>query len=153
MPAQTERTLIIVKPDAVQRALSGEILARFERRGLKLVGLKLMQIDRPLAERHYAVHRGKPFYEGLINYITLGPVVLAVLEGPSAIELVRATVGKTRPVEAASGTIRGDFGADVSRNLIHASDALDTAKAEIELYFQPREIVAYERGLDSWIAA
>jgi nucleoside-diphosphate kinase len=152
MPVQNERTLIIVKPDGVQRALSGEILARFERRGLKLVGLKLIQIDRPLAERHYAVHKGKPFYEGLLEYITLGPVVVAVLEGPNAIELVRATVGKTRPVEAASGTIRGDFGADVSRNLIHASDAPETAKGEIDLYFKAGELVDFKRDLDPWIA-
>jgi nucleoside-diphosphate kinase len=152
MPTQTERTLIIVKPDGVQRALTGDILARFERRGLKLVGLKLIQIDRPLAERHYAVHKGKPFYDGLIEYITLGPVVLAVLEGPNAIELVRATMGKTRPVEAGPGTIRGDFGADVSRNLIHGSDAPETARSEIELYFQPGELASYERGLDRWLA-
>ena len=152
MPTQSERTLIIVKPDGVQRALSGEIIARFERRGLKLVGLKLIHIDRPLAERHYAVHKGKPFYEGLIEYITLGPVVLAVFEGPNAIELVRATMGKTKPVEAGSGTIRGDFGADISRNLIHGSDAPESAKSEIELYFRPEELVGYERGLDRWIA-
>ena len=152
MPTQTERTLIIVKPDGVQRALSGEIIARFERRGLKLVGLKLIHIDRPLAERHYAVHKGKPFYEGLIEYITLGPVVLAVFEGPNAIELVRATMGKTKPVEAASGTIRGDFGADISRNLIHGSDAPESAASEIQLYFKPNELVSYERGLDGWIA-
>ena len=152
MPTETERTLIIVKPDGVQRALTGEILARFERRGLKLVGLKLMQIDRPLAERHYAVHKGKPFYDGLIEYITLGPVALAVLEGPNAIELVRATMGKTRPVDAGPGTIRGDFGADVSRNLIHGSDAPESAKSEIELYFKSEELVGYERGLDRWVA-
>ncbi len=153
MPVQNERTLIIVKPDGVQRALSGEILARLERRGLKLVGLKLIQIDRPLAERHYAVHKGKPFYEGLLEYITLGPVVIAVVEGPNAIELVRATVGKTKPVDANSGTIRGDFGADISRNLIHASDAPETAKSEIELYFQPGELVGYARDIDRWIAS
>ena len=153
MPVQNERTLIIVKPDGVQRALSGEILARLERRGLKLVGLKLIQIDRPLAERHYAVHKGKPFYEGLLEYITLGPVVIAVLEGPNAIELVRATIGKTKPAEAGPGTIRGDFGADISRNLIHASDAHETAKTEIELYFQPRELVSYARDIDRWIAS
>ena len=152
MPTQSERTLIIVKPDGVQRALTGEILARFERRGLKVVGLKLIHIDRPLAEQHYAVHKGKPFYDGLIEYITLGPVVLAVLEGPNAIELVRATMGATRPVQAGPGTIRGDFGADVSRNLIHGSDAPETAKSEIELYFKPNELVSYERGLDRWIA-
>jgi nucleoside-diphosphate kinase len=153
MATQSERTLIIVKPDGVQRGLSGEIIARFERRGLKLAGLKLLQIDRALAERHYSVHKGKPFYDGLIEYITLGPVVLAVLEGPNAIELVRSTMGKTRPVEAGPGTIRGDFGADVSRNLIHGSDAPESAVSEIELYFKPEELVSYERGLDRWIAS
>jgi nucleoside-diphosphate kinase len=152
MPADTERTLIIVKPDGVQRALVGEVLARFEKRGLKLVGLKLIQIDRALAERHYAVHQGKPFYPGLIEYITLGPVVVAVLEGPHAIQIVRNTVGATRPQEANAGTIRGDFGVDVGRNLIHASDAPETAQTEIALYFKQDELLTYRRDVESWIS-
>ncbi len=143
--------MIIVKPDGVQRALTGEILGRFEKRGLKIVGLKLIQIDRPLAERHYAVHEGKPFYAGLIEYISLGPVVVAVLEGPNAIQAVRGSVGSTRPQEAAPGSIRGDFGVDVARNLIHASDAPETAKNEIALYFKPDELVSYRREVDRWI--
>ncbi|HEU5315498.1 MAG TPA: nucleoside-diphosphate kinase [Chloroflexota bacterium] len=151
MPTEVERTLIIVKPDGVQRALTGEILGRFEKRGLKLVGLKMIHIDRPLAERHYAVHREKPFFGELISYITLSPVVVAVLEGPRAIEIVRAMIGKTRPHEAASGTIRGDFAVEGLRNLVHASDAPDTAKNEIDLYFKGGEVLDYQRELDRWI--
>ncbi|HXI16052.1 MAG TPA: nucleoside-diphosphate kinase [Chloroflexota bacterium] len=151
MPTEVERTLIIVKPDGVQRALTGEILGRFEKRGLKIVGLKLIQIDRPLAERHYAVHEGKPFYAGLIEYISLAPVVVAVLEGPNAILAVRGAVGSTRPHESPPGSIRGDFGVDVARNLIHASDAPETATNEIELYFKPGELVSYGREIDRWI--
>jgi nucleoside-diphosphate kinase len=146
-----ERTLIIVKPDGVQRALVGEILGRMEKRGLKLVGLKMIQIDKPLAEQHYAVHRERPFFGELISYITLSPVVVAVLEGPKAIEIVRAMIGKTRPHEAASGTIRGDFAVEGLRNLIHASDAPETAKDEINLYFKGGELVSYTREIDRWI--
>jgi nucleoside-diphosphate kinase len=151
MPNEIERTLIIVKPDGVQRALTGEILGRLERRGLKLVGLKMIHIDRPLAEKHYAVHREKPFFGELIDYITLNPVVVAVLEGPKAIEVVRAMIGKTRPHEAASGTIRGDFALEGLRNLIHASDAPETATSEIDLYFKRGEVLDYPRELDRWI--
>jgi nucleoside-diphosphate kinase len=151
MPTDVERTLIIVKPDGVQRALTGELLGRFEKRGLKLVGLKMIQIDRPLAERHYAVHREKPFFGELISYITISPVVVAILEGPRAIEIVRAMIGKTRPHEAASGTIRGDFAVEGLRNLVHASDAPDTAKSEIDLYFKAGEVLDYQRELDRWI--
>src|SRR5262245_17518362 len=118
MPATTERTLIIVKPDGVQRGLAADILGRFERRGMKFVALKLMHIDRPLAERHYAVHQGKFFYEDLVNYITMSPVVIAVLEAPNAIEVVRAMIGKTRPNEAVGGTIRGDLALEGLRNLV-----------------------------------
>ena len=146
-----EQTLIIVKPDGVQRGLVGEVLARFERRGLKLVGLRLMQIDRALAERHYAVHQGKPFYEGLVNYITSGPVVVAAIEGPDAIAVVRRVVGSTRSNEAAPGTIRGDLALTVDRNIIHASDAPDTAKFEVGLYFGAGEVVSYTRDLDRWV--
>ena len=137
MPTAVERTLILVKPDGVQRALSAEILGRFERRGFKLVGLKLIHIDRALAETHYAVHREKPFFGELVEYLSSRPVVAAVLEGPNAIEVVRAMIGKTRPHEAASGTIRGDFALEGLRNLVHASDAPETAEAEIALYFAP----------------
>ncbi len=146
-----ERTLIIVKPDGVQRGLVAEILGRFERRGLKLVALKLIQIDRPLAEKHYAVHAGKFFFEELIGYITSGPVVVAILEGPAAIEVVRAMIGKTRPAEAAAGSIRGDFALAGLRNLVHASDSPENAAAEMALYFEDSEIVSYQREIDRWI--
>ena len=148
---EVERTLIIVKPDGVQRGLVADILGRFERRGMKLVGLKMIHIDRPLAERHYAVHQGKFFYEDLVSYITSSPVVVAVLEAPNAIEVVRAMIGKTRPHEAASGTIRGDLALAGLRNLVHASDAPNTAASEIALYFQPGELLRYERELDRWV--
>ncbi|NBP76074.1 MAG: nucleoside-diphosphate kinase [Proteobacteria bacterium] len=146
-----ERTLIIVKPDGVQRGLVSEILGRFERRGLKIAALKFMQIDRELAERHYAVHVGKFFYDELVVYITSGPVVVAVLEGPKVIEIVRSMIGKTRPNEAVGGTIRGDFAVEGLRNLIHASDAPETAAEEIELYFRDGEVVNYSRAIDHWV--
>ncbi len=146
-----ERTLIIVKPDGVQRGLVGEVLARFEKRGLKLVGLKLMQISRDLAERHYSVHQGKPFYAGLVDYITSGPVVVGVLEGPRAVAITRATVGATNPTEAAPGTIRGDLGIEIGFNLIHASDAPDTGTREVALFFQESELLAYTRDNDRWV--
>lgn len=153
MPTVIERTLILVKPDGVQRGLVAEILGRFERRGFKLVGLKLLQIDRALAETHYAVHRGKFFYDDLVSYITVSPVVAAVLAGPNAIEVVRAMIGKTRPGEAAAGTIRGDLALDGLRNLVHASDAPNTAIAEIALYFTEEELSSYERDIERWIVA
>lgn len=146
-----ERTLVIVKPDGVQRGLVAEILGRFERRGLKLAALKMLQIDRALAERHYAVHRDKFFFEDLVAYITSGPVVIAVVEGPEAIGIVRAMVGKTRPAEAASGTIRGDLAVAGLRNLIHASDAPETARSEIDLYFEVGEVYSYARDVDKWV--
>ena len=146
-----ERTLIIVKPDGVQRGLVSEILGRFERRGLKIAALKFMQIDRELAERHYAVHVGKFFYDELVAYITSGPVVVAVLEGPKVIEIVRSMIGKTRPNEAVGGTIRGDFAVEGLRNLIHASDSPETATEEIDLYFRDGEVVTYSRAIDHWV--
>jgi nucleoside-diphosphate kinase len=146
-----ERTLVIVKPDGVQRGLVAPILGRFECRGLSLAALKLMKIDRDLAERHYAVHKGKFFYEGLVNFITSGPVVVAVVEGPDVIKMVRAMVGATRPAEAAPGTIRGDYGVTGLRNLIHASDGPQTAAEEIANFFRPEELVEYRRDIEKWI--
>jgi len=146
-----ERTLVIIKPDAVQRGLIGEIIARFERRGLRIAALKLMQIDEPLARRHYAVHEGKPFYEPLIRYITSSPVVVMVLEGNDAIEIVRRTMGATNPAEAAPGTIRADFGLEIGRNLVHGSDGPETAAFEVPLFFTEDEILSYERDTDRWI--
>ncbi|MBN2446613.1 MAG: nucleoside-diphosphate kinase [Phycisphaerae bacterium] len=146
-----ERTLIIFKPDAVNRMLMGQILARFEAKGLRLAAMKLQQSPRTQVEKHYAVHHGKPFYESLVNFMTSGPVVLAVLEGPGAIGVVRKLLGATNGREAEPGTIRGDFGLDQQYNLVHASDGPDTARTEIELFFKPEEIVSYERAPDRWI--
>lgn len=146
-----ERTLVIVKPDAVQRGLIGEIITRFERRGLRITGMKLIQIDEALAKRHYAIHEGKPFYEPLIRYITSSPVVVMVLEGNNAIEIVRRTMGATNPADAAPGTIRADFGLEISRNLVHGSDGSDTAVFEVPLFFSEDELLSYEREIDRWI--
>jgi nucleoside-diphosphate kinase len=146
-----ERTLVLIKPDGVQRGLIGEIIGRFERRGLRLLAAKLVQVSRDLAEEHYAVHRGKFFYERLVTYITSGPVFGCVIEGPNAIQVVRTMVGATRPHEAAPGTIRGDLALTGLRNLIHASDGPDTAAQEIALWFRPEEIASYERAVDQWI--
>jgi len=146
-----ERTLVIVKPDGVQRGLVGEILRRLEARGLKIIALKMVQVDRPFAERHYAVHKGKFFYEALVNHICSCPVVAAVVEGPQAISIVRAMMGATRPWEAMPGTIRGDFALQGLRNLIHASDAPETAESEIALWFKPAEITPYPREIDRWV--
>ena len=145
-----ERTLVLVKPDGVQRGLIGEIIARLERRGLKLVAAKFMQVSRELAEQHYAVHRGKPFYEGLIAYITSAPVMAMVWEGPNAVAAVRQTMGATRPTEAAPGTIRHDFGLEIGRNLTHASDSVENGEKEVSLWFRPEELVSWSRDLDRW---
>ena len=146
-----ERTLVIIKPDAVQRGLIGEIVARFERRGLRIVALKLTHIDEALARRHYAVHEGKSFYEPLVHYITSSPVAVMVLEGNKAIEIVRRTMGATNPVEATPGTIRADFGLEIGRNLVHGSDGAETAAFEIPLFFTEAEILSYGRDTDRWI--
>ncbi len=146
-----ERTLVLVKPDGVQRGLIGEIIARLERRGLRLVAAKFVQVSQELAEAHYAVHKGKPFYDKLIRYITSGPVMAMVWEGPNAIAAVRQTMGATRPTEAAPGTVRHDFALEIGRNLTHASDSPETAAQEIALWFHPDEIVSWSRALDPWI--
>lgn len=146
-----ERTLVIIKPDAVQRGLIGEIITRFERRGLRLAGMKLIHIDESLAQRHYAIHKGKPFYEPLIRYITSSPVVVMVLEGNDAINIVRRTMGATKPAEAAPGTIRADFSLEIGRNLVHGSDGPETAAFEVPLFFTEDELLSYERDTDRWI--
>ncbi len=148
-----QRTLVLAKPDAVQRGLIGEILGRFERKGLKVVGLRLLTVPRQMAEEHYAVHAGKHFYDGLVEFITSGPVAAIALEGPDAIAVVRKMVGKTMPNEAEPGTIRGDLGISGLRNLIHASDATETADAELALWFGADAVVDYEREIDAWIVA
>lgn len=146
-----EQSLIILKPDAVQRRLVGRIVQRFEDKGLTVAAMKLMRIPRELAERHYAVHKGKPFYPGLIDYITSGPVVVMVLAGNRCIEIARTLMGKTFGYEAAPGTIRGDFGASRSFNLIHGSDAPESAKAEIELYFRREELLEFSPAGSEWV--
>lgn len=155
-----ERSLVLVKPDGVQRGLISEILGRFERRGLKLAAIKVMKVGRELAEEHYAEHRGKGFYEGLVDYITSGPVIAAVITGPDAeegnpssgaIAMIRQTVGATRPWEAEAGSIRGDFALAVGRNLVHASANLEDAEREVGLWFQPSEILDYALDTDRWI--
>jgi nucleoside-diphosphate kinase len=147
----TERTLVLVKPDGVQRQLAGRIISRFEERGLKIVGLKLVKVDRELAERHYAVHKGKPFFDGLVAFITSSPLVAVALEGPNVIGMVRTMVGATKPAEAAPGTIRGDLAVEMGQNLIHASDGPETAVAELALWFRADELVSYEREIDRWV--
>lgn len=146
-----ERTLFIIKPDAVQRGLIGEITTRLERRGLRLVALKMIRMSQELARRHYAIHEGKPFFEPLVAYITSAPVVVMVWEGPRAIEIVRQTVGATNPADAAPGTIRADYALEIGRNLVHGSDGPQTAATEIALFFTPEEILSWERDTDRWI--
>jgi len=146
-----ERTLIIVKPEGVQRGLIGQVLSRFEAKGFKFVGLKLMRITPELAARHYAEHQGKPFYDGLIKHITSSPVVVGVLEGPNVISVTRALMGATKPWEAPAGTIRGDFAVSMGLNIIHGSDGGDSATREIGIFFTPEELVDYPRATDPWI--
>lgn len=136
-----ERTLVFVKPDGVQRGLVGEIVSRLERKGLKIVALKMLQMDRAMAERHYGVHRDKPFFSSLVDFIISGPIVAAVVEGRQAVEVVRRLMGDTDPLKAAPGTIRGDFGMEVQENLIHGSDSEENARKEISLFFSDKEIV------------
>ena len=146
-----EQTLVLVKPDGVQRGLVGEIIGRLERRGLKLVAMKLMQVDEALAHRHYGEHVDRPFFAGLVSFITSGPVVAMAWEANNAVEIVRGTMGVTNPTAAAPGTIRGDLGVDIGRNLIHGSDSPESAVRELGLFFQPEEILSYSRSNDGWI--
>ena len=148
-----ERTLVLVKPDGVQRLLVGRILARYEERGLKVVGLKLVRVDRDFAERHYAVHSEKPFFAGLVEFITSAPLVALALEGPDAVAVVRGMNGATRPDQADPGTIRGDLALVTAQNLVHASDSPETAQVELDLWFRPEELVVYEREIDRWVLA
>lgn len=148
-----ERTFLLIKPDGVQRGLVGEIISRIERKGLKLVAMKLLRVRQELAEKHYAVHRGKDFYKELIDFITSGPVVVAVVEGSEAVRQVRSMVGATFPAEAAPGSIRGDLAAEVRFNLVHASDAPETAMEEIANFFSNDEILSYSRTVDRWLSS
>ncbi|MCL0087874.1 nucleoside-diphosphate kinase [Dehalococcoidia bacterium] len=146
-----ERTLVLVKPDAVQRGLAGEIISRLEHRGLKIVAMKMIQMDAALAKRHYAIHRGKPFFEKLVAYITSAPIIAAVFEGPRAVDVARKTMGETDPAGAAAGTIRGDLSVEIGRNLVHGSDSPENAEDEMALFFSPQEVISYEREIDRWI--
>ena len=151
MEGTLERTFILVKPDGVQRGLIGEVISRLERRGLRLIAARFQSVSRKLAERLYAVHHGKPFYDGLLDYITSGPVMAMVWEGPYAIAAVRQTIGATRPTEAEPGSLRHDFSLEVGRNLIHASDSVEMAKKEIDLWFKSEDLVDWSRDIDPWI--
>jgi nucleoside-diphosphate kinase len=146
-----EKTLILIKPDAVQRGLVGTIISRLENRGLKIVALKMMWVDKALAKRHYAIHQGKPFFEGLVDYISSSPIVAVVFEGQKAVAVARRTIGETDPAEASAGTIRGDLGLEIGRNLVHGSDSVETAEREISLFFSPEEMLSYQRETDVWI--
>jgi len=148
-----ERTLILVKPDAFARRLSGEIIARFERKGLTLVAMRLMTMSRELAERHYAEHDGKPFFKGLVDYITATPIVAMVIQGEDAIEACRTTIGATNPIKAAPGTIRGDYGQTIGRNLVHGSDSPASAEREVAIFFRDDELFPRAHVLGEWIAA
>ena len=146
-----ERTLVLVKPDGVQRGLIGEVIRRLEQRGLRLVAAKFIQVSHELAETHYAIHNGKPFYDGLIKYITSAPVMAMAWDGPNAVTAIRQTMGATRPTEAAPGSIRHDFALEVGRNLTHASDSVENGEKEIALWFKPTELVAWDRAVDTWV--
>jgi len=146
-----ERTFVMVKPDGVQRNLVGTIISRFEKKGFKLVALKLMQLDESIAREHYAEHVEKPFFPGLVEYITSGPVVAMVWEGKGIVEEVRKMMGKTNPKDAAPGTIRGDFGIEIGRNVIHGADSVESAQREMKIYFKEEEILAYDKTVDSWL--
>jgi nucleoside-diphosphate kinase len=148
----TERTLVLVKPDGVQRGLVGEIIARLERRGLHLTGLKLLRLDEGLAGRHYAEHREKPFYAGLVRFITAGPVVAMVWEGPGAVALVRSAMGATDPAKSPPGTIRGDLAVSIANNVVHGSDSPERAEVEVGLFFREEELVAWESAVGAWVA-
>lgn len=146
-----ERSLVLVKPDAVQRGLIGEVMVRLERRGLRLAAAKFIQVSKELAETHYAIHKGKPFYEGLISYITSAPVMAMVWEGPNAVAAIRQTMGSTRPTEAAPGSVRHDFALEVGRNLTHASDTVENGAQEVALWFKREELVDWKRAVDQWV--
>lgn len=150
--AEVQRTFVAIKPDGVERGLIGEVISRFERRGLKLVGMKLLHVSRDMAETHYGEHKGKPFYEGLVSYITSAPIVGMVLEGKDAVALARNVIGATNPANAAPGTIRGDFAVEIGRNIVHGSDSPESAKREIGIFFKDQELInGWGRTIDKWV--
>src|SRR4030042_1703977 len=146
-----ERSLVLIKPDAIQRGLAGTIIARLERRGLKIVAMKMLQMNKALAQRHYAVHQTKPFFNDLVKFITSCPIIAAVFDGKNAVEVIRQTMGETNSAKASSGTIRGAFGIDLQYNLVHGSDSAENAAKEISIFFSPGEILKYSRDIDRWI--
>jgi len=146
-----ERSLVLIKPDAVQRGLAGAIISRLEKRGLKIVAMKMLRMDRTLAERHYAIHQGKAFFNDLVEFITSSPIIAAVFEGEKAVEAIRQTMGETDPAKAPPGSIRGDFGLDIQQNLVHGSDTAENAQKEISLFFSPEEILDYPKDIDRWV--
>jgi nucleoside-diphosphate kinase len=146
-----ERSLVLIKPDAVQRGLAGEIISRLERKGLKIVAMKMLHMDKDLAQRHYAIHKGKAFFADLVSFITSSPLIAIIFQGKNAVEIIRQMMGETDPAKASSGTIRGDFGIDIGHNLIHGSDSVENASKEIDLFFSAEEIFNYDRELDAWI--
>ena len=146
-----ETTLVLLKPDAVQRGLAGEIISRLEKTGLKITGMKLMQVSQELANEHYGEHVGKPFFDGLVSFITSGPIVAMALEGNGAVAIVRKTMGATNPADSPPGTVRGDYGIDIGRNLVHGSDSAESAKREVALFFDDAELSDYSRATDPWI--
>jgi nucleoside-diphosphate kinase len=151
--AEVQRTFVAIKPDGVERGLVGEVISRFERRGLKIVGMKMLHVPKEMAENHYGEHKGKPFYEGLVSYITSSPIVALVLEGKDAIALARAVIGATNPANAAPGTIRGDLAIEIGRNIVHGSDSPDSAKREIGIFFKDNEqLKKWDRTLEKWIS-
>jgi nucleoside-diphosphate kinase len=146
-----ERSLVLIKPDGVQRGLIGAIIARLESRGLKIVAMKMLQMDKDLAEKHYGIHKSKPFFNSLVDFITSSPIVAAVFEGENAVDIIRRTMGETDSAKASPGTVRGDFGLDVQYNLVHGSDSVENAGVEINNFFAPKEIIEYSRSIDSWL--
>jgi len=146
-----ERSLVLIKPDAIQRGMVGEIISRLEKKGLKIVAMKMLHMDKNLAQRHYAIHKGKAFFDDLVNFITSSPIIAIVFQGKNAVEIIRQMMGGTDPAKAYSGTIRGDFGIDIGHNLVHGSDSLENASKEIDLFFSTEEIFNYDRELDMWI--
>ena len=146
-----ERSLVLVKPDAVQRALTGQIISRLEKKGLKIVAMKMLHMDKSLAQRHYAIHKGKAFFDDLVSFITSSPIIAIVFQGDNAVQIIRQLIGETDPAKAPGGTIRGDFGIDVGHNLVHGSDSPENASKEIDLFFSREEIFDYDRELDRWV--
>jgi len=146
-----ERSLVLIKPDAIQRGLTGEIISRLEKRGLKIVAMKMLQMDKGLAQRHYAIHEGKAFFNELVDFITSSPIIVSIFQGKDAVNVIRQTMGATDPAKALPGTIRGDFGLDIEHNLIHGSDSVENASKEITLFFSAEEICDYQRDIDKWI--